>query len=279
MDLVEERESASGVRAKRSGEAPLPGAAIIADRVCCGGTDRRSGLAAAGPLSLEIRECEFAALVGPAGCGSSTLLRMIAGLVPASSGDIRVHGAAVRRPLDKIGLVFSKPLLLGWRSVLGNVLLAAELRRMDARAYGARARRLLAAVGLAEAADAQVRTLGPADRMRTALCRALLHEPALLVMDDPFAPLDALAAEDLAADIQRLWLARPLTAVLATSRIAEAVFLSDRVFVMSPAPCRILQVISIDLHRPRRLDELTAPGHAEYCARIRTLFRAHGVLS
>lgn len=279
MDLVEERESASVIRATRSGDAPLPGATIIADRVCYGGTDRRPGLAAAGPLSLEIRECEFAALVGPAGCGSSTLLRMIAGLVPASSGDIRVHGAAVRRPLDRIGLVFSKPLLLGWRSVLGNVMLAVELRRMDARAYGARARRLLAAVGLAEAARAQVRTLGPADRMRTALCRALLHEPALLVMDDPFAPLDALAAEDLAADIQRLWLARPVTAVLATSRIAEAVFLSDRVFVMSPAPCRILQVISVDLHRPRRLDELTAPAHAEYCARIRTLFRAHGVLS
>lgn len=279
MDRAEEHEGEPGIRATRSGETLPPGAAIIAERVCYGGTGRRPGLAAAGPLSLEIRKCEFAALVGPAGCGSSTLLRMIAGLVPASSGDIRVHGSAVRRPLDRIGLVFSQPLLLGWRSLLGNVLAAAELRRMDARAYGARARRLLAAVGLAEAAGARARTLGPADRMRTALCRALLHEPELLLLDDPFAPLDALAAEDLAADIQRLWLARPVTAVLATSRIAEAVFLSDRVFVMSPAPCRILQVISVDLPRPRRLDELTAPGHAEYCARIRTLFRAHGVLS
>lgn len=236
-------------------------------------------LPAVGPVSLIIRDQEFVSLVGPDSCGSNTLIRMIAGITPLTSGEIRVHDMSVRTPLRDAGLAFSRPLLLAWRTVLGNVLLAAELRRLNPEESAARAKRLLAAVGLANASDQKPYALPPSDRQRVAICRALVHDPGLLLMDDPMHGMDALVLEDFAADIQRLWLARPVTTVLATSQISEAVVLSDRICVMSAAPCRLLQDIPVDLPRPRRLDKETTPRHADYCSRIRTLFQAHGILS
>jgi NitT/TauT family transport system ATP-binding protein len=229
-----------------------------------------------GPLSLEIGRRELLSLIGPGNCGKSLLLRVIAGLEPLISGSIDF--VCEKDPGGKdMGFVFRDSVLLPWRSVLGNVTLEAEIRGLDRRTSEQQARRLMAAMSLGGIEDRPPHDLQFEETQRAAICRALLHNPALLLMDDPFGRMDFEAREHLVADFQRLWMESRFAVVLVTEDIDEAVQLSDRVVLMSRSPGRILQTLEIDLPRPRRLDKATTPQIAEYSSRIRTIFRAQGL--
>jgi len=229
-------------------------------------------------VSLEIRQSEFVAVVGPSGCGKTTLLKMVAGLVPYSSGTITVGARAVDRPQTDVGIVFQESILLDWRNVLENVMLQVDIRRLDRARYEPVARQLLEATGLQGFEGKKPYELSGGMRQRVSICRALVHDPPLLLMDEPFGALDALTREQISMDIQRVWMDRRKTALHITHSIPEAVLLADRVVVMSPRPGRIVEILDIDLPRPRRLDKLP-PRFNDYAGRIRDIFKAKGVLA
>ncbi len=222
--------------------------------------------AASGPvealagISLSVGTGEFVSLVGPSGCGKSTLLRIVAGLRPASEGAVRVGGNIVRAPIADVGMVFQAPILLKWRSIVQNVLLPAELAGKEPRTLRARAVQLLDMAGLKGFGNKLPRELSGGMQQRAALCRALLLDPPLLLMDEPFGALDAMTRDDMALELLRIWGERDLarqarkTVLFVTHSIAEAVFLSDRVVVMSPRPGRIVADLRIDLPRPRTVE-------------------------
>ena len=217
--------------------------------------------AASGPvealhdISFAVERGELVALVGPSGCGKSTLLRIIAGLRPATAGSVLVAGRTVTRPIAEVGMVFQAPVLLRWRSVLDNVLLPAELAGLDARQYRERAGQLLRLVGLAGFEDKLPRELSGGMQQRASLCRALLLDPPLLLMDEPFGALDAMTRDEMNLELLRVWgegAARDRkTIVFVTHSIPEAVFLADRVVVMTPRPGRVARVCPVALPRPR----------------------------
>ena len=211
-------------------------------------------------VNLRVAEGEFVSLVGPSGCGKSTLLRIVAGLRPATTGAVTVAGRPVTRPIPDIGMVFQAPVLLKWRSILENVLLPAELAGRDAALLKLRAQRLLEMAGLGGFGAKLPRELSGGMQQRAALCRALLLDPPLLLMDEPFGALDAMTRDDMALELLRIWgetdLARDArkTVLFVTHSIPEAVFLSDRVVVMSPRPGRIAADLRIELPRPRTVE-------------------------
>ena len=221
---------------------------------------------------------EFISHVGPSGCGKSTMLMIAAGLLAPSSGAVRVAGRAVGGPRTDIGIVFQSPVLLEWRTALGNVMLQAEARKMDRKDAASRARALLAAVGLAGFEDKYPHELSGGMRQRVSICRALIHNPDHLLMDEPFGALDALTRDQLVLDLQALVGERRMTVLFITHSIAEAVFLSDRVVVMTPRPGCIDRIIDIKLPRPRTLAMRETPEFAEYSRQILDLFLARGVL-
>ncbi len=229
-------------------------------------------------VSLDIRQSEFVAVVGPSGCGKTTILKMVAGLVPYSSGSITVGARAVDRPQTDVGIVFQESILLDWRNVLENVMLQVDIRRLDRARYEPVARQLLEATGLQGFEEKKPYELSGGMRQRVSICRALVHDPPLLLMDEPFGALDALTREQISMDIQRVWMDRRKTALHITHSIPEAVLLADRVVVMSPRPGRIVEILDIDLPRPRRLDKLP-PRFNDYAGRIRDIFKAKGVLA
>ncbi len=233
---------------------------------------------AVGPVSLQVARDEFLSIVGPKGCGKSTLIRMIAGLVPVTSGKMEVAGFDPNVELPPFGVVFQYPTLFDWRTAMQNVLLQAELRGLDARRSEERAQHLLSMLGASGFASQRPRTLPPEIAQAVSICRALVHDPPILLLDDPFGMLDPLTRERLATDLQRLWLSSRKTVLLVTAHIREAIQLSDRVAVMSSAPGRIVETIAIDLPRPRRMDKATTPAIADYCNRVRTILQAQGVL-
>jgi NitT/TauT family transport system ATP-binding protein len=221
---------------------------------------------------------EFISHVGPSGCGKSTLLMIAAGLIPPSSGEVLVGGRKVDRARTDIGIVFQSPVLLDWRTALGNIMLQAESRSMNRREATARARELLATVGLSGFEDRFPHELSGGMRQRVSICRALIHNPDHLLMDEPFGALDALTRDQLVLDLQALVSERRMTALFITHSIAEAVFLSDRVIVMTPRPGSIDRIIDIKLPRPRTLAMRETPEFAEYSREILELFLARGVL-
>ena len=270
--------SASGSRASAAA-APLAAAAAIAVRGVSkvfrrGDTEVR----ALDQADLEVADGEFVAVLGPSGCGKSTLMRLVAGLVPATTGTIAIAGAKVEGPHIDLGIVFQAATLLDWRTVLGNVLLQLELRGLDPRAYEARAVALLDAVGLGDFSGAFPRELSGGMKQRAAIVRALVHDPKILLMDEPFGALDALTREQMRIDLEELWLASRKTVMFITHSIDEAVLLADRVVVMSPRPGRIERVIPIELPRPRGLDGRRLPGFAEASDLITGIFLDRGVL-
>jgi len=244
----------------------------------------KSYATASGPLlaldsfDLDVEVGEFVAIVGPSGCGKSTLLRLIAGLTPASGGMLTVFGKAVSAPLTDIGIVFQQPILLDWRDVLGNVLFNIDMRGLSARAYTPRALELLRQVGLAEFAAKRPYELSGGMKQRTAIARGLIHDPPLLMMDEPFGALDALTREQMRLDLETLWMATRKTVVFITHSIDEAVLLADRVVVMSPRPGRIETVIDVAMPRPRGLDGRRNPRFQELSATITDIFLSRGVL-
>jgi NitT/TauT family transport system ATP-binding protein len=229
-------------------------------------------------VDLSVAPGEFVAVLGPSGCGKSTLLKITAGLIAPSSGRVSIGGTAVRGPFTDIGVVFQSPVLLDWRNILDNVLVQIELRGLPTQAYRARALELLRSVGLEGFADRMPRELSGGMRQRAAIVRGLIHDPPLLMMDEPFGALDALTREQMRIDLEKLWLGRRQTTVFITHGIAEAVALADRVVVMTPRPGRIDTVLPIDLPRPRDKAVLASPRFAEYCEAITERFMRHGVI-
>ena len=237
----------------------LQGAALAMDRASLryGGAD---GTLALDGLTMAVDAGEFVAVVGPSGCGKSTLMKLLSGLWPASDGDVSVDGREVDGPLSIAGMAFQNPTLLPWRTVLRNVLLPLEVvrphrgrLRRDRAAYEARARDLLSLVGLAGFEGKSPWHLSGGMQQRVSLCRALIHEPRLLMLDEPFGALDIFTREELWAVLQDVWMARRPTVVLVTHDLREAVYLADRVFVMSARPGRMVFTQPIDLPRPRTL--------------------------
>jgi NitT/TauT family transport system ATP-binding protein len=221
---------------------------------------------------------EFVSHVGPSGCGKSTLLMIAAGLLAPSSGAVMVDGRKVERPRTDIGIVFQSPVLLDWRTALGNVMLQAEARKMDRKEAAALAVKLLASVGLGGFEARYPHELSGGMRQRVSICRALIHNPDHLLMDEPFGALDALTRDQLVLDLEALVRERRTTVLFITHSIAEAVFLSDRVIVMTPRPGCIDRIIDIKLPRPRTLAMRETPEFAEYSRQILELFLARGVL-
>ena len=230
-------------------------------------------------VSLEIAQGEFVSIVGPSGCGKSTLLLLVAGLIRPSAGRIAIGGRRVERPYPELGIVFQQDVLLAWRTVLDNVLLPAEIRRLPRARYEGRARELLDRTGLRGFEGAYPAELSGGMRQRVSLCRALLQDPPLLLMDEPFGALDALTREQMNLDLAHLCGDARYTVLFITHSIEEAVFLSDRVAVMSPRPGRILDVLPIGLPRPGHHGvKETASFHA-HLAEVRMFFRSAGVLT
>ena len=225
-------------------------------------------------VDLTIGASEFIAIVGPSGCGKTTLLRIIAGLEAGFGGTFRLAGEKVNGPSRDIGIVFQDATLLPWRTVLNNVLLPAQVLRMSEASAKAAAHRLLDLVGLKGFEDKYPHELSGGMRQRVAIARALVHDPAVLLMDEPFGSLDALTRENMGLELLKIWDAARKTVFLITHSISEAVFLSDRVIVLSPRPGRILAEIAIDLPRPRNLDLLSDEAFGIYTRRIRRVLDA-----
>ena len=202
-------------------------------------------------VSFGVEPEEFVTVVGRSGCGKSTLLKITAGLLPASGGEVRVAGIAVKSPLTNIGVVFQAPVLLAWRKALDNVLLQIEARGLDVDAYRKRALELLELTGLRGFENKYPNELSGGMQQRVSISRALIHEPPLLLMDEPFGALDAITRDEMNLELLRIWSESKKTVLFITHSIPEAVFLGDRVVVMTPRPGRVADIMTIDLPRPR----------------------------
>jgi len=229
-------------------------------------------------VDLSIQTGEFVAVVGPSGCGKSTLLKIIAGLLGPTEGHVAIAGKTIDGPHTDLGIVFQSPVLLDWRNVLDNVLVQIDLRGGNVGAYRSRAQALLTKVGLAGFANRMPRELSGGMRQRAAIVRALIHQPPLLMMDEPFGALDALTREQMRIDLEKLWLERGQTTLFITHGISEAVALADRVVVMTPRPGRIERIIKIDLPRPRHKSVVSSQHFTDYCDEITECFMRHGVI-
>jgi len=229
-------------------------------------------------ISFDIRESEFVAIVGPSGCGKTTILKMIAGLISSTDGSVAVGGKRVTEPVTNLGIIFQDSVLMDWHDVLSNVLIQCDIRGMNRNKYKSIAKKLIKDVGLEGFENKKPFELSGGMRQRVAICRALVHNPPLLLMDEPFGALDALTREQIAMDIQHIWMEHRKTALLITHSIPEAVLLADRVIVMTPRPGRIAEIIDVDLPRPRRLDKLPTR-YNELTGHIRNIFIEAGVLA
>lgn len=221
-------------------------------------------------VDFSIGRHEFVAVIGPSGCGKSTLLRVLAGLVRPTSGQVQIYGLPVNGPREEIGIVFQKPTLLPWLSIADNVTFPMKHK------YGRvtpqerqRAGELLQMVGLAEFADKRPDELSGGMQQRAAIARALLHDPEILLMDEPFSALDALTRDEMSLELLNIWTQRPKTVLFITHSIPEALLLADRILVMSARPGRVREIIEVDLPRPRSLDTLTEPRFHELANHIR----------
>jgi NitT/TauT family transport system ATP-binding protein len=230
-------------------------------------------------IRFAIEKEQFVAIVGPSGCGKSTLLKILTGLIPASQGEARLSGTAIVGPRRDIGVVFQSPVLFPWRTVLDNVLLPVDVQRLGRNKLQSRAMNLLALVGLQGFEKRYPRELSGGMQQRVAMVRALVHDPAILFMDEPFGALDAMTREQMNAQLQHIWLERKETILFITHSIAEAVFLADRVLVMTPRPGRIVDDVGIDLARPRCLDVMTTPDFGRHVKRIRDHFHTSSELA
>ncbi len=234
-------------------------------------TTRAGTRVALRPTSLEIAAGEFVSIVGPSGCGKTTLLKIVAGLLPCTRGEVRIDGVPVHEPPDGIGMVFQTPTLLKWRTVLDNILLPAEAARKSRKEYEPIARALVRLVGLEPFVGHYPGELSGGMQQRVAISRALLLAPRLLLMDEPFGALDAMTREEMNLELQRIWEEQPKTVLFITHSIDEAVFLSDRVVVMTSRPGAVREVLDVELPRPRTLHTREHPRFVEYVGRIRDL--------
>jgi NitT/TauT family transport system ATP-binding protein len=208
-------------------------------------------------IDLTIEQGEFVALLGPSGCGKSSLLRILAGLIEPTAGSLALRGGPVRRGQHKVGLVPQAATLMPWLKVVDNVLMPAKVLRLPRAQADRRAHELLEMTGLAGFEKKYPRQLSGGMQQRVSIARALLHDPELLLMDEPFAALDALTRERMAAELQSIWMATGKTVLFVTHSISEAVFLADRIVVMSSRPGRVIAEFEVARPRPRGLDDTT----------------------
>jgi len=227
-------------------------------------------------VSITLAAGEFVSLIGPSGCGKSTLLNIVGGLIPTTAGTVRMHGIPVTAPPQEAGMMFQKPVLLEWRTVLQNVLLPIELRsgKLQAATHRDRALRLLADVGLAGFADKYPNELSGGMQQRAAICRMLISDPEVLLLDEPFGALDELTREQLNLQLDRVVEGVHKSAILVTHSISEGTFLSDRVIVMSARPGRIVGVVDVDLARPRTLDMMRTRDFLDLTNSVRALLES-----
>ena len=235
-------------------------------------------MAALERISFSVDEGEFVAVVGPSGCGKSTLLKILSGLLAPTAGSASLRGTPIVGPRRDIGVVFQAPVLFPWRTVLDNVLLPIDVQGLGRDRFMGAAMDLLALVGLREFERRYPWELSGGMQQRVAITRALIHDPAMLLMDEPFGALDAMTREHMNIELQRIWTERKKTVFFITHSIPEAVFLADRVLVMTPRPGRIVDDLRIELARPRTLDLMTTPEFGEYTRHIRGLFNVKGGL-
>lgn len=261
----------SSVNPVRSPDAHAPltgpdssaGAAVSLNGVALRYGDAETGTLAVEGTDLTMEAGEFVAIVGPSGCGKSTLMKLISGLTPATEGSVSVAGETVTRPIKIVGMAFQNPTMLPWKRTIDNVLLPLKIVqpyrehfRRDKEKNLARAEALLRRVGLAGFSDKFPWQLSGGMLQRASLCRALIHEPRLLLLDEPFGALDAFTREELWGVLEALWLDRKPTVLLVTHDLREAVYLADRVVVMSARPGHIILDRKVDIPRPRKLDDL-----------------------
>ena len=225
-------------------------------------------------VSLDIYDGEFLSVVGPSGCGKSTLLHIMAGVLDRTSGELLLRGQPIDGPRREIGIVFQEPLLLPWRTVLDNVLLPIEVHKLPIDRFRPRALELLELTALSAFANKYPQELSGGMQQRVSIARALVHDPTILLMDEPFGALDAMTREQMNLDLMKIWAGSGKTILLITHSIPEAVLLGDRVVVMSPRPGRISEVIDIDLPRPRTLNITATPAFGAYAERVRNLLFA-----
>jgi len=229
-------------------------------------------------IDIDIAPGEFISVVGPSGCGKSTLMLMVAGLLKRTQGDIRVGGKSVTKPITDVGIAFQDHLLLDFRNAMDNVMLQAEIRGLPKKKIEARARELFEQLRLTHALEKYPRQLSGGMRQRVSLVRTLVHDPSVILMDEPFGALDALTRLQVRMDLEALWLRRRPTVLFITHSVEEAVGLSDRIFVMSPSPGEVVDEIKVDLPRPRPIVLGDAPEFAAYVDRIYAHFERMGVL-
>ena len=225
-----------------------------------------------------IEDGAFVSILGPSGCGKSTLLKCIAGLEPVSGGSISIGGRALKGPPEDMGMVFQRDVLLDWRAIIDNVLITGEFIGRKGPQMRERASALLSRFGLQGFENRHPWELSGGMRQRVAICRALLCDPKLLLMDEPFGALDAMTRDDLNLELARIWQDTRKTVVFVAHGIAEAVFLSDRVVMMDRNPGRIAELVDIDLPRPRQLSVRETPEFGAYVAHIRHLFASLGIM-
>ena len=236
------------------------------------------GLEAIHDVSFSVDAGQFVSVLGPSGCGKSTLLMMVAGLIDTTSGRIAVDGVSVAGPRREVGVMFQSPVLLPWRSALENVLVPIEMLGLSRAQYSARARELLSMAKLDDFATKLPRELSGGMQQRVAMCRALIHDPHILLMDEPFSALDALTRDQLGLELLRIWERHQKTVLFVTHSIREAVFLSDRVLVMTQRPATITQDVDVTLPRPRQLDMQETEEFNRYVRLLRKSIEAsHGV--
>ena len=230
---------------------------------------RRDEIEAIRAVDMDVRETEFVSILGPSGCGKSTLLMAVGGLLPISGGRIEIAEQAVTGPRRDTGVVFQSPVLMPWRSILNNVLFPIECLGLSLGEYRPRAVGLLEMTGLEKFRDDFPSELSGGMQQRVAICRALIHNPSLLLMDEPFSALDAMTRDTMNQELLRIWEEFKKTVLFVTHSIREAVFLSDRVFVMSPRPAVMSLVVDIDLPRPRDLSIEETPEFNAYVTELR----------
>ena len=228
-------------------------------------------------IDLEVGEKEFITIVGPSGCGKSTLLKLVVGLLPLNQGEIYIREDKVTGPYRDVGMVFQQPILMPWRTVMENVLYPIEILRLSGKDYRRTAEELIELTGLRGFDKHKPRQLSGGMQQRVSICRALIYDPLLLLMDEPFGALDAMTREDMGFELLRIWRERMKTILFVTHSISEAVLLADRVVVFTPRPGRIAKVINVKLPRPRDAEMEFSPEFREHVKEIKDLiFSARG---
>lgn len=238
----------------------------------------RGNLTALQDVSLEVRQGEFVAVLGPSGCGKSTLLRIASGLLKPTRGSVRLGGLPVNGPRQDVGIVFQQATLLPWKTVLENVLVPIRSLNLPLAAGRKRAEELLELVGLEKFAQHHPYELSGGMQQRVGIARGLVHDPSLMLMDEPFGALDAMTREHMTMELQSLWWRTRKSVLFITHSIPEAVFLADRIIVLSPRPGRVLEEIQVTIPRPRRADSMGDPDFIKVCNHLRSLFGNQGAI-